>query len=128
MNFYYVYKKKTNIILYVYKLCILTLVVHLYIFLMGKYVTKNQKADEKRVVSVRIRRPVFEAFKGASIAAKDFGYSMSLSVVFETAMEDAISEFKEISGIDYQDIAKTELDKKWESKYKTSKKATKGKS
>ncbi len=121
-------KRKQIIILYVYKLCILTLVVHLYIFLMGKYITKNQKADEKRVVSVRIRRPVFEAFKGASIAAKEFGYSMSLSVVFETAMEDAISEFKEISGIDYQDIAKTELDKKWESKYKTSKKAKKGKS
>lgn len=121
-------KRKQIITLYVYKLCILTLVVHLYIFLMGKYVTKNQKADEKRVVSVRIRRPVFEAFKGASIAAKEFGYSMSLSVVFETAMEDAISEFKEISGIDYQDIAKTELDKKWESKYKTSKKAKKGKS
>ncbi len=121
-------KRKQIIILYVNKLCILTLVVHLYIFLMGKYITKNQKADEKRVVSVRIRRPVFEAFKGASIAAKEFGYSMSLSVVFETAMEDAISEFKEISGIDYQDIAKTELDKKWESKYKTSKKAKKGKS
>ena len=121
-------KRKQIIIHYVYKLCILTLVVHLYIFLMGKYVTKNQKADEKRVVSVRIRRPVFEAFKGASIAAKEFGYSMSLPVVFETAMEDAISEFKEISGIDYQDIAKTELDKKWESKYKTSKKAKKGKS
>ena len=121
-------KRKQIIILYVNKLCILTLVVHLYIFLMGKYVTKNQKADEKRVVSVRIRRPVFEAFKGASIAAKEFGYSMSFTVVFETAMEDAISEFKEISGIDYQDIAKTELDKKWESKYKTSKKAKKGKS
>lgn len=95
---------------------------------MGKYVTKNQKADEKRVVSVRIRKPVFEAFKGASIAAKEFGYSMSLSVVFETAMEDAISEFKEISGIDFKDIARTELNKKWESKYKASKKASKGKS
>ena len=95
---------------------------------MGKYVTKKQEEDEKRVVSVRIRRPIFEAFRGASIAAKDFGYSMSLSVVFETAMEDAISEFKEISGIDYKDIAKTELDKKWETKYKTLKKASKGKS
>ena len=95
---------------------------------MGKYVTKNQKEDEKRVVSVRIRRPVFEAFRGASIAAKDFGYSMSLSAVFETAMEDAISEFKEISGIDYKDVARTELDKKWENKYKASKKASKGKS
>jgi hypothetical protein len=53
---------------------------------------------------------------------------MSLSGVFETAMEDAISEFKDISGIDYKDVAKTELDKKWESKYKASKKASKGKS
>jgi hypothetical protein len=53
---------------------------------------------------------------------------MSLSVVFETAMEDAISEFKEISGIDYKDIAKSDLDKKWESTYKTSKKVPKGKS
>jgi len=72
---------------------------------MGKYVTKNQEEDEKRVVSVRIRRPVFDAFRGASMAAKDFGYSMSLSGVFETAMEDAISEFKDISGIDYKDVA-----------------------
>ena len=76
---------------------------------MGKYVTKNQKEDEKRVVSVRIRRPIFEAFKGASIAAQDYGYSMSLSGVFETAMEDAILEFKEISGLDYHDIEKTNL-------------------
>ena len=95
---------------------------------MGKYVTKNQEEDEKRVVSVRIRRPVFDAFRGASMAAKDFGYSMSLSGVFETAMEDAISEFKDISGIDYKDVAKTELDKKWENKYKVSKKASKGNS
>ena len=68
---------------------------------MGKYVTKNQEEDEKRVVSVRIRRPVFDAFRGASMAAKDFGYSMSLSGVFETAMEDAISEFKDISAVSY---------------------------
>ena len=123
------YTKRKQIKLHkVYKKCILISAVHLNNFLMGKYVTKNQKADEKRVVSVRIRRPVFEAFKGASIAAKDFGYSMSLSVVFETAMEDAISEFKEISGIDYKDIAKSDLDKKWESTYKTSKKVPKGKS
>ena len=95
---------------------------------MGKYVTKNQEEDEKRVVSVRIRRPVFDAFRGASMAAKDFGYSMSLSGVFETAMEDAISEFKDISGIDYKDVAKTKLNQKWESKYKASKKACKGNS
>jgi hypothetical protein len=54
---------------------------------MGKYVTKNQKADEKRVVSVRIRRPVFEAFRSASIAAKDFGYSMSQRVSLNHRIE-----------------------------------------
>ena len=93
---------------------------------MGKYVTKNQKVDEKRVVSVRIRRPIFEAFKGASIAAKQHGYSMTLSGVFETAMEDAISEFKDISGVDYQDITTSKLNKNWESKYKASLKVSKG--
>jgi len=93
---------------------------------MGKYVTKNQKVDEKRVVSVRIRRPIFEAFKGASIAAEQHGYSMTLSGVFETAMEDAISEFKDISGVDYQDITTSKLNKNWESKYKASLKGSKG--
>jgi hypothetical protein len=86
---------------------------------MGKYVTKNQKEDEKRVVSVRIRKPIFEAFKGASDAAQAYGYKISLSGVFETAMEDAILEFKEISGVDYQDIEKSILHKKWEKQYKT---------
>ena len=94
---------------------------------MGKYVTKNQKEDEKRVVSVRIRRPIFEAFKGASIAAEQHGYSMTLSGVFETAMEDAISEFKDISGVDYQDITSSKLNKNWESKYKASLKSSKKK-
>ena len=90
---------------------------------MGKYVTKNRKEDEKRVVSVRIRRPIFEAFKGASLAAQKFGYSMSLSGVFETALEEAITEFKEISGIDYQDIENSNLHKEWEKKYEASLKA-----
>ena len=94
---------------------------------MAKYVIKNQKEDEKRVVSVRIRKPVFEAFKGASIAAKDYGYTMSLAVVFETAMEDAVSEFKEISGLDYLDMQKTNLDKNWESKFKSNIKKVKSK-
>ena len=94
---------------------------------MAKYVTKNQKEDEKRVVSVRIRKPVFEAFKGASIAAKEYGYTMSLAVVFETAMEDAVSEFKEISGLDYLDIQKTNLDKSWEIKFKSNIKKFKSK-
>ena len=95
---------------------------------MGKYVTKNQKEDEKRVVSVRIRRPIFEAFKGASIAAEQYGYSMTLSGVFETAMEDAISEFKDISGVDYQGLTSSKLSKKWDSKFKAPLKSSKDKS
>ena len=95
---------------------------------MGKYVTKNQKEDEKRVVSVRIRRPVFDAFKGASLAAQKYGYSMSLSGGFETALEDAIKEFKEISGIDFHDIEKTNLHEEWEKKYEAALKASSAKS
>jgi len=95
---------------------------------MGKYVTKNRKEDEKRVVSVRIRRPVFEAFKGASLAAQKYGYSMSLSGVFETALEDAITEFKEISGIDFHDIEKTSLHEEWEKKYEATIKTASAKS
>ena len=95
---------------------------------MGKYVTKNRKEDEKRVVSVRIRRPVFEAFRGASLAAQKYGYSMSLSGVFETALEDAITEFKEISGIDFHDIEKTNLRDEWEKKYEAALKAASEKS
>ena len=95
---------------------------------MGKYVTKNRKEDEKRVVSVRIRRPVFEAFKGASLAAQTYGYSMSLSGIFETALDDAITEFKEISGIDFHDIEKTSLHEEWEKKYEATLKVASAKS
>ena len=95
---------------------------------MGKYVTKNHKEDEKRVVSVRIRRPVFEAFKGASLAAQKYGYRMTLSGVFETALDDAITEFKEISGIDFHDIEKTNLYEEWEKKYEVALKTTSAKS
>ena len=95
---------------------------------MGKYVTKNRKEDEKRVVSVRIRSPVFAAFKGASLAAQKYGYRMSLSGIFETAREDAITEFKEISGIDFQDIENTSLHEVWEKKYEVALKAASAKS
>ena len=61
---------------------------------MGKYVTKTRKLDEKRVVSVRIRRALFESFKGASKAAQKHGYSISLAGVFESALEDAIHEWQ----------------------------------
>jgi hypothetical protein len=61
---------------------------------MGKYVTKTRKLDEKRVVSVRIKRVLFESFKGASKAAQKHGYSMSLAGVFESALEDAINEWQ----------------------------------
>ena len=95
---------------------------------MGKYVTKNRKEDEKRVVSVRIRRPVFEAFKSASLEAQKYGYRMTLSGVFETALDDAITEFKEISGIDFHDIEKTNLYKEWEKKYESALKVASAKS
>jgi hypothetical protein len=61
---------------------------------MGKYVTKTRKLDEKRVVSVRIKKGLFESFKGASKAAQKHGYSMSLAGVFESALEDAIHEWQ----------------------------------
>jgi hypothetical protein len=61
---------------------------------MGKYVTKTRKLDEKRVVSVRIKRALFESFKGASKAAQKHGYSISLAGVFESALEDAIHEWQ----------------------------------
>ena len=95
---------------------------------MGEYVAKNRKEDEKRVVSVRIRRPVFDAFKGASLADQKYGYIMSLSGVFETALEDAITEFKQISGIDFHDIEKTNLHKEWEKKYEAAFKVASSKS
>ena len=79
------------------------------------------------MVSVRIRRPVFDAFRGASLAAQKYGYSMSLSGVFETALEDAITEFKEISGIDFQDIEKTSLHEEWEKKYEATLKSASAK-
>ena len=53
---------------------------------------------------------------------------MSLSGVFETALEDAITEFKEISGIDFNDIEKTSLHEKWEKKYEAALKASSVKS
>ena len=77
---------------------------------------------------MRIRRPVFEAFRGASLAAQKYGYSMSLSGVFETALEDAITEFKEISGIDFHDIEKTSLHEEWNKKYEVALKAESAKS
>jgi hypothetical protein len=43
-------------------------------------------------------------------------------------MEDAILEFKEISGLDYHDIEKTNLDKKWKSQYKPALKSSTSKS
>jgi hypothetical protein len=53
---------------------------------------------------------------------------MSLSGVFETALEDAITEFKEISGIDFHDIEKTSLHKEWEKKYEAALKVASAKS
>ena len=53
---------------------------------------------------------------------------MSLSGVFETALEEAITEFKEISGIDFQNTEETSLHEEWEKKYEAALKADSSKS
>ena len=42
-------------------------------------------------------------------------------------MSQSLSEFKEISGLDYLDMQKTNLDKNWESKFKSNIKKVKSK-
>ena len=55
---------------------------------MGKYLTKNQEEDEKRVVSVRIRTPDFDASRRTTMTAHDFGFSMYPSSVLETTTDN----------------------------------------
>ncbi len=88
---------------------------------MGKYVTKTRKMDEKRVVSVRIRRALFESFKGASKAAQKHGYSMSLAGVFESALEDAIHEWQRDYEIPLKGSSSRSNAKKMQKKSKSNK-------
>jgi type I site-specific restriction-modification system R (restriction) subunit len=82
-----------------------------------KYIKKNRKSDEKKVVSTRIKKHIFDAFQNASEASKDYGYSISLSDVVETALIDAVKEFAEVSDIDYLDIELGRLQKEWEEEW-----------
>ena len=88
---------------------------------MGKYVTKTRKLDEKRVVSVRIRRALFESFKGASKAAQQHGYNMSLAGVFESALEDAIHEWQKDYEIPLKGSSSRSNSKKAQKKSKSNK-------
>jgi len=82
-----------------------------------KYVKKNRKEDEKKVMSTRVRSIVFDAFQNASEAAKDHGYSISLSDVVETALKETITELAGEIGINYLDEEYKKLTKNWEDEY-----------
>ena len=82
-----------------------------------KYVKKNRKEDEKKVMSTRVRSIVFDAFQNASEAAKDYGYSISLSDVVETALKETITELADEIGINYLDEEYKKLTKNWEDEY-----------
>ena len=82
-----------------------------------KYIKKNRKSDEKKVVSTRIRTHIFDAFQNASEASKDHGDSISLSDVVETALIAAVREFAEVSDVDYLSIELDRLHKEWEEEW-----------
>jgi len=82
-----------------------------------KYIKKNRKSDEKKVVSTRIKKHIFDAFQNASEASKDHGYSISLSDVVETALIAAVREFAEVSDVDYLSIELDKLHKEWEEEW-----------
>jgi hypothetical protein len=82
-----------------------------------KYVKKNRKENHKKVVSARIKAVVFDAFQNASNAAKEMGYELNLVDVIEGGLMDAISEFKQISGVDYYDMEKIKISKQWDSEW-----------
>jgi hypothetical protein len=79
-----------------------------------KYIKKNHKEDEKKVMSTRVRSIVFDAFQNASEAANGYGYSISLSNVVETALKETIAELAEVCGIDYLDEEHKKLQKSWD--------------
>ena len=79
-----------------------------------KYIKKNRKEDEKKVMSTRVRSIVFDAFQNASEAAKNYGYSISLSDVVEIALLETISELAEEIGINYLDEEYKKLQKGWD--------------
>ncbi len=82
-----------------------------------KYIKQNRKEDEKKVMSTRVRSIVFDAFQNASEAAKDYGYSISLSDVVEIALLETIAELAEEIGINYLDEEHKKLQKSWDEEY-----------
>ena len=80
---------------------------------MPRYLLKNQKIDEKKHISTRIRSHVFEAFQNASDDAKLNGYTLTLSSVIEEALKHAINEYKEATGTDFLKLEIDKLDQEW---------------
>ena len=77
---------------------------------MSKYLKKNRKLDQKKMISTRIRSYVVEAFQNASDEANKNGYSLTLSSVIEEALESSIAEYTEASGKDFLQIEKDKLE------------------
>jgi len=84
----------------------------------NKYVKKNRTESDKKVVSARIKTIVLSAFQNASDAAKDMGYEINLADAVEGGLMEAISEFKQISGVDYYDLEKIKRAKQLDDKLK----------
>ena len=81
---------------------------------MTKYLKKNRKLDQKKMISARIRTHVIEAFQNTSDEANKNGYSLSLASVIEEALEYSIAEYTEVSGKDFLQIEKDKLEDEWE--------------
>ena len=84
---------------------------------MKKYVKKNQKNKEKKVVSARINAVVANAFQNASNAANKMGYEINLVDVIEVGLRDAIDEFKQVSGTDYFELEQGRVVEQWGDKW-----------
>ena len=81
---------------------------------MAKYLKKNQKRDEKKMISTRVRTHVIDAFQNAAEDASLNGYTLTLSSIVETALEDAIGEYTKARGTDYLRIEEDKLHKEWQ--------------
>ena len=81
--------------------------------IVGRYLKKNYKEDEKKMISTRIRTCVIDAFQKASEDASLNGFTLSLSLVVEEALKHAISEYKDEKGIDFLKIELDKLHQEW---------------
>ena len=62
---------------------------------MPRYLRKKYKRNEKKMVSTRVKTYVLDAFQNAAEDANNNGYILSLSEIVESALIQAISEYKE---------------------------------